>query len=112
VRRRSLESRELSSRYQIAVAANPRSLGDSFPRKRREVARSQPGQAWLAAGNFPLESQLKILEIRIAVSEIVFDEDLRQVADVISQEIGATGLDVHGVTYSIKADETVAQFVM
>jgi hypothetical protein len=55
---------------------------------------------------------MKVLEIRILASDFTSDQDLCDVANVIKQEIGATGLDVDNVTYSIKAENAVPNFVM
>jgi hypothetical protein len=63
-------------------------------------------------GHFPLEPEMKVLEIRIAVSDFTPDEALSDVANIIKNEIGSTGLDVHDVTYTVKPENAVPSFVM
>lgn len=55
---------------------------------------------------------MKVLEIRISVPDDTLDDDLCQVAKTIREEIGATGLDVDQVAYSIKSESQAANFVM
>ena len=51
---------------------------------------------------------MKVLEIRILASDFTSDQDLCNVANVIKQEIGATGIDVHDVVYTVKSEGRVS----
>jgi hypothetical protein len=44
---------------------------------------------------------MKVLELHIFVSSDTSDEDLCEVANVIKQEIGATGIDVRHVGFQV-----------
>jgi S-adenosylmethionine hydrolase len=56
---------------------------------------------------------MKVLEMRIVVADFTSDEYLCELANVIKQEIGATGIDVHDVVYSVKPENAIsANFVM
>jgi hypothetical protein len=55
---------------------------------------------------------MKVLEIRIAVSDFTPDEALCEVANIIKNEIGSTGLDVCDVAYTVKPENTVPNLVM
>jgi hypothetical protein len=48
---------------------------------------------------------MKVLEIRIVVADFTSDQDLCDVANVIKQEIGATGIDVRHVGFQVTQSE-------
>lgn len=51
---------------------------------------------------------MKVLEMRIVVADFTPDQDLCDVANVIKQEIGATGIDVRDVVYSVRLENNVS----
>jgi hypothetical protein len=51
---------------------------------------------------------MKVLEIRILASDFTSDQDLCDVANVIKQEIGATGIDVHDVNYTVTSENKLS----
>jgi hypothetical protein len=51
---------------------------------------------------------MKVLELQIFVSSDTSDEYLCELANVIKQEIGATGLGVHDVVYTVKSEDRVS----
>lgn len=51
---------------------------------------------------------MKVLEMRIVVADFTSDEYLCELANIIKQEIGGTGLDVHDVVYAVRSENNVS----
>lgn len=85
---------------------------EQLPRKKPSSA--QPArETWQAAGHFPTGEIMKVLELRICASKQTSDESLLDVARVIKEELGATGIDVVSVTFQVTSgNESLATLVM